>query len=235
MIKSWSYSSLSLYEKCAYAAKLKHIDKAPEGENKWATRGTELHEAAEQFVKAETPLLAEGLTSFAPEFAKLRELYMGATVSVEGEWAHTNKWEPTSWRGEDAWVRLKLDYFVQLDKYTGLVVDVKSGRKFGNEIKHAEQGQLYTGAVALRYPDIKQIITEFWYIDQNDITQVKYTREHAVKFITNFDKRARKMTTDTQFKANPSIFTCKWCPYRPETAGGTGRCEFGVDVTKQRR
>lgn len=228
MINSWSYSSLILYEKCAYAAKLKHVDRIPEPQNKFSERGTKVHAAAEAFVKSETPTLVEDLLPFKIELERVRELYNTGAVMVEEEWAHDSKWNIAGWRTPDAWCRLKLDFYVRLNETTGLVVDLKTGKKFGNEIKHAEQGQLYAAATFLRYPDLQRVITEFWYLDQDDLTQVVYTPQQAGRMLAGFDKRARRMTSSKEFRPNPSIFTCKWCPYRAVEQGGGGQCEHAA-------
>lgn len=228
MIKSWSFSSLEVFEKCPYWAKLKYVDKVPEPQNKYAARGTAIHDAAEAFVRGDVPTLIPELTCYADELRKLRELYAEGRVIVEQDWAHNKTWDTTDWKAEDAWLRLKLDFLVLMDADLAMVVDLKSGKKHGNEIKHAQQGQLYTGCTFLRYPKLKRIITEFWYADQNDISQVVYTPQQAAKFLADFDRRGKAMTEAKNFPAKPSIFSCKWCPYRPEDAGGDGSCEFGV-------
>lgn len=228
-ISSWSFTSLLLFEKCPYAAKLKHVDKIAEPQNKWSERGVQIHSAAEAYIKGDTPKLADELSSFDAELCKTRELYSSGKVEVEGEWAHDKDWAPTDWRSKEAWVRLKLDAKIEIGSDAMLVVDLKSGKKFGNEIKHAEQGQLYAGVTFLRNPMVKKVVVEFWYVDQNDLTRVEYNAAQASKFLAGFDKRARAMTQATSFPARPSIFTCKWCAYRPESAGGGGQCEFGID------
>lgn len=226
--KAWSFSSLQVFEKCPYQAKLKYVDKIPEPQNKFSERGTAIHNAAEAFVRGEVPTLIPELATFTGELHRLRELYAEGRVIVEQDWAHTASWDITDWRAEDAWLRLKLDFLVLVDDETGMVIDLKSGRKSGNEVKHAEQGQLYTGCTFSRYPKLKRIITEFWYSDQNDISQVVYTPQQAARFLASFDKRGRKMTDAREFPPKPSIFNCKWCPYRPVDAGGDGNCEVGV-------
>lgn len=229
MIKNWSFSSLQVYEKCPLQAKLKYVDRIPEPKSKFSERGTAIHDSAEAFVRGDVKELIPELSCYAEELHTLRDLYAQGRVIVEQEWAHTKNWDQTDWRAEDAWLRLKLDFLVLMpDEITGMVVDLKSGKKHGNEIKHAQQGQLYTGCTFIRHPKLKRIITEFWYSDQDDITQVVYTPQQAAKFLADFDRRGRAMTEAKQFAAKPSIFSCKWCPYRPEDAGGTGDCKFGV-------
>lgn len=231
-IKSWSYSRLTTAEQCMFRAKLAYIDRIPEperplppGKTEHANdRGTRIHTGAELFIQKDVELLPE-LQAFAPEMRRLRELYRQGKVSLEGEWAVDKDWNDTHWRSSDAWARIKLDAFVHLTPEEGVVIDYKTGKKFGNEIKHGEQGQLYQLAAFLRYPRLEVIDVEFWYTDQNDITHTRYTRDQGLRFFANFDRRGKRITTATEFPANPNIFSCRWCPYGPS---GTGHCTKGV-------
>lgn len=106
-----------------------------------------------------------------------------------------------------------------------VVIDYKTGQKFGNEIKHGEQVQLYALATAIREPSVKKLIVELWYLDKDDLTTVHYPREHAVSFAKGFHKRAMKIETTKNFEPNPNAFTCKGCPY--SSAKG-GQCEHSM-------
>lgn len=231
-IDAWSFSRLSDFEQCRLRAKLKYIDKIPEperplppGKTEHANdRGTRIHTAGELFVQGGVELQPE-LRTFEAEFVKLRELYKQGKVSLEGEWAVDRNWTPVAWRSRDAWARIKLDAFVRISKTHAVVIDYKTGKKFGNEIKHAEQCQLYQLAAFLRYPELQIIDVELWYTDLDDITHMRYTREQGLRFYNNFNRRGTDITTATEFPPNPNVFTCKWCPYGP---GGTGHCEKGV-------
>jgi len=128
------------------------------------------------------------------------------------------------------WLRLKLDALVFHSDTVATVIDYKTGKKFGNEIKHGEQLQLYQLTTFLRYPQLETIYAELWYLDQPDgsnVTSVKYTRSQGLKFRSNFDRRGRKLTNNTDWAPNPNRFSCKWCPYGP-WEGGTGDCSVGV-------
>lgn len=100
-----------------------------------------------------------------------------------------------------------------------------TGKKFGNEIKHAEQTQLYQLAAFLRYPELETIDVELWYTDQDDLTHMKYTRSQGMRFFQNFNQRGIAMTSAEEFPPSPNVFACKWCPYGPR---GTGDCDKGV-------
>ena len=231
-IKAWSYSRLVDFEQCKLRAKLKYIDRIPEparplplGKTEHANdRGTRIHDAAERFVRGGVELIPE-LKSFSAEFHDLRNKYEHGMVSLEGEWAINKNWEPVAWGDRDAWARIKLDAFVRLSKTHAVVIDYKTGKKFGNEIKHAEQTQLYQLAAFLRYPELETIDVELWYTDQDDLTHMKYTRSQGMRFFQNFNQRGIAMTSAEEFPPSPNVFACKWCPYGPR---GTGDCDKGV-------
>lgn len=228
-IKTWSFTRLSTYERCPLRAKFAYIDRIPEperplppGKTEHANdRGTRIHDAAERFVKGGIELIPE-LSAFEPEYKKLRELYSEGRVSLEREWAFNAQWQPTSWDSHEAWVRVKLDAFVRVSKTRGIVIDYKTGRKSGNELKHADQCALYQLSAFLLYPELKEIDAELWYLDQDELSRVHYTREQGMKFFRRFDDRARKMTSATEFAPSANRFNCRWCPYGIE---GTGHCE----------
>lgn len=231
-IPAWSYSRLTVFEQCRLRAKLAYIDRIPEptrplppGKSEHASdRGTRIHTAAERFVQGGVELIPE-LKTFEPEFIRLRELYRQGKVSLEGEWALDKNWIPTAWRSNDAWARIKLDAMVRLSETEGVVIDYKTGKRFGNEIKHAEQCQLYQLAAFMRYPELQVIDVELWYTDQNELNHMRYTREQGLRFYSGFDRRATALTTAEVFPPSPSVFSCKWCPYGPT---GTGHCTKGV-------
>lgn len=129
------------------------------------------------------------------------------------------------WTWMPAWLRLKLDAMVIASKHEAVVIDYKTGRKFGNEIKHAQQLQLYALVTFLRNPDLEVIHAELWYLDTNEITTQTFTREQALRFKRSFDKRGNALTTNEDWSPNPNKFTCQWCLYGPEHSG---HCAVGV-------
>lgn len=229
-ITSWSFSKLQDFEKCKFLCYLKHDQKVPEperplppGKTEHANdRGTRIHDAAEHYVDGTGPFIGE-LSKFKPEFEKLRNLYGAQVVELEGEWGMDEDWEIAPWKG--AWLRLKLDALVHTGKYTAVVIDYKSGKKWGNEVKHAQQLQLYALVTFLRYPYLEEVTAELWYLDVDDITTQTFTRDQSLRFKQSFDKRGRALTTATAWPANPNKFTCQWCAYGPEH---TGHCSVGV-------
>lgn len=232
MIKSWSYSRLTDFESCKRKAFLKIVQKIPEperplppGKTEHANdRGTRVHNECENFVKGASSYLPfEAEKHFGTEIAMLRTLYEDGMVSLEGEWGMDENWVITEWA--KAWHRSKLDAMVFWSDTHASVIDYKTGKKFGNEIKHGEQLQLYAVNAALRFPKLEVIETALWYLDLGEVTSRTLTRDQALRFKSNFDRRGRAMTTATAFPPNANRFSCKWCPYGPK---GTGHCDVGV-------
>ena len=228
--KSWSFSRLLDFESCAYRAKLKVIDKVPEperplpaGKTEHANdRGSRVHDMCEKFVRGTGPLPPEA-EKFRDEFESLATKFKTkGVVSLEGEWGFNKAWEPTDYRSKDCWLRVKCDAVVWLSKKHAVVIDYKTGRKFGNEIKHGEQCQLYALALFMRHPELETITVELWYLDADELTHdVKAAKKWAY-YLKFFNNRGLKMTNATSFPPNPTQFTCKWCPYKGYA------CTFGV-------
>lgn len=220
MIKSWSYSKLLDFEQCPRRVKMKHIDRVPEEKAPAAERGTQIHQMAEDYVRGKGKSLPTELMKFVDEFEVLRRDFKLGLVSLEGEWGFDKDWMPADYK--TAWLRMKGDAIHLSNKTSAVVIDYKTGRSFGNEIKHGEQVQLYAIATFIRYPNLQNITVELWYLDQDELTKKEYTRAQALRYVQPFDKRGNKLTSAKDFPANPNQFTCKWCPYG--TAKG-GQCD----------
>lgn len=229
-IDSWSHSRVVDFERCKLAAWLKYDRKIPEpqrpllsGQKEHANdRGTRLHEAAELFVKDQGPFLPE-LKAFEPEFIALQGLHKAGKVSLEGEWGMDRNWDPCPW--EWAWHRCKLDACVHMNETEAIVIDYKSGKRFGNELKHGEQCQLYAINAFMRFPLLEEVHTELWYLDINELAYMRYTRAQALRLRANWDRRGNAVTGCTEFPPNPNIHSCRWCEYGPWNGG---QCQDGV-------
>lgn len=223
-ITTASYTRLVDFESCPLKAKLKYADKIPDpNPSTAADRGTAIHLEAENFVKGTHPLTAN-LKHFSEDITSLKQRYTEGKVSLEGEWGFNKEWEVTDWR--KAWFRIKADAVAAVTPTHVAVIDYKTGKKFGNEIKHGEQLQLYSLAAFLRNPYITEVTAELWYLDLDDLTSINISRQQALtKYLKNFDKRARMMTECKRFEPRPNTISCKWCPYKPT---GTGHCKVGV-------
>ena len=225
LVPKWSASGLKDYEQCPYRVKLAKVDKIEQPTHPAAARGVAIHNIAENYVMATEgdieesalPFMAEWETKIFPPFQtrfnRLRSLYADGKIEVEGEWAFTTDWEITDWNAPNAWARMKLDVLEHQSDTSAIVIDHKTGRKFGNEISHANQGMIYAIGTFMRYPQLEFVETNFWYLDHDEENPQRYSREQAMMFLPRLTDRATIMTSDTQFEPKPSKFNCKWCAY----------------------
>ena len=93
------------------------------------------------------------------------------------------------------------------------IIDYKTGRKFGNEMKHADQGLCYALHAGHRYPEIDVFQTEFWYLDQGEKTIRSYNRKQLGILLTRYHNRARKLTEATTFMPAANVYNCQYCAY----------------------
>ena len=238
-ISAGSFSRLDVYSSCNFRAKLAYIDKikepdrgpgplkAPDGSLEWHNdRGSRIHDCGENYANGSTDSLDAGLKKFKPEFEKLRKLYPTGQVLTEQMWCFNNAWQPVAdddWN--NIWMRIKTDATVFLSDTEAVVIDYKTGKKFGNEVKHAQQCQLYQLAAFLKFPKLQKITTELWYLDQDELMPMEFTREKGMKLFNLWNSKNIAMTSATRFPPSPNAYTCKWCPYGPRR---TGHCTVGI-------
>lgn len=232
-IKSWSHSRLKDFESCKYKAYLKYVEKRPEPDTidkTAANRGSQLHEEAEHFIRGELPVITPGLAKWTDTFERLRASFPDGKILVEDEWAFDLDWGITSWLSDNVWCRQKLDVFEFTSEITGEVTDWKSGKKFGNEVSHTQQGQQYAVGTFLRYPQLIEVTVSFKYLDHKGqhLTRT-YSRSTLPTLLQGINRRALAMTTATDFPANPNKIQCRFCPYGPNN-GGDSSCPVGVPI-----
>lgn len=238
-ITAGSYSRLSVFSQCKFRAKLAFIDKipepvrgpgpltAPDGSAEWHNdRGSRIHDLAENYVNGSTRTLDKSLNKFKGEFDKLRFLFQGGTVLTEQLWCYDSAWKEVDTKDwNNIWMRVKTDATVFLTPSSAVVIDYKTGKKFGNEVAHAQQAQLYQLGAFLKFPKLKKIQTELWYLDQDEMATMEFTRADGMRLFDLWNNKNIAMTTETRFPPNPNAYTCKWCPYGPRRSGD---CSVGI-------
>ncbi len=240
IILAGSFSRLKDYEKCPWMLWLKAGEKrepAIEPDEKAEAarnRGIQVHDDAQLFVEGKIEITKD-LAKFADYFADLKVKYEAGEVILEEDWGFDQDWQPTGWWDDDVRVRMKLDNFITTSTdpekgyiLTGTATDYKTGKKFGNEITHNQQGQLYAIGAFMRYPTLEACNVDFVYLDHGLNSKPKqYTRQKAMKFLPSWQKRFNKIFEDREFRPKPNKINCKWCQYGPQN--GDGSCEWGVD------
>lgn len=216
----WSFSSMSMWQQCARRYQMQHVVrlKVPRVENSYAERGVQVHSFAEDYVSGKTNVLAADLQKFKPHFNAARREFKKGLACVEQEWGFNRAWESVDY--QNGWLRMLADLTVfKRDRSKVVLVDYKTGKRWGNELKHGEQGMLYVAGAAARNPEAKSFAFELWYLDLNELVPYEYTRQDALDFQAIFSQRATLMeqsVLDGCFPPTPTIQNCKYCPFAKE-------------------
>lgn len=202
IIQSWSFSTLSMYEKCPYQLVLRQQIKIPP--NEYMQRGLDIHKQCEDFLNFTGNL--PNINFFASELQELRDL--GAIP--EAQYGITKTWLPKYSNFDEAYGKCILDAIVIADQIR--IIDFKTGKP--TPIKHQDQAQIYAIAANVWHPDIKIINTEFWYVDSGKIAKTQFTPDQILFYRQILDARIHRMINDPILPPKPSKFNCKWCPYK---------------------
>ena len=246
MIKSSSFSRLKYYQDCPLAAKFKYVDKVTALPRPIADTSTKehandrVHLAAEHYINDETDSLAPELMSFKNDFAEIRILKQAESDLIQTEqlWTCDADWTPTNPKYDsEPYLRVIIDIFVFKDKEKkhARVIDIKTGKIFGNEVKHAAQLQLYAVTAFTRFPELESVSAELWYVDKAKAPKITpITRSQAKRFQIYWTNRMREMCSDTEFKPRPHARTCKFCEYGKQEHSNkwvnkTGDCQFSIE------
>lgn len=223
---NWSFSKLMVFESCPLRFKFKYIDRVPELPPKPDNpmeRGNREHKLLEDFVTGRRDNIrgCEGRATedFLPLLQTGRELVAAEQGTAEQNWFFDTDWTPTT--RDNVWLWLKLDLFVH-DNDTAVIVDYKTGKSVYKAVEHAQQLQLYAPCVALKFPEIRTIHTELWYLDEGHVKHNSFSHEEALGLIRRYDDRVQTLYNTRLFRANPSKMNCRYCPFGPNV--GTGHC-----------
>lgn len=202
---------------------LEYIHRLPRPDSKAMQRGSEIHSMCEEYVKTDKKpkKMPEELENFEDEFLTLRK-YKKDLTQLEGSWAFRSDWSPTSWFGQDAWCRMKVDFCTRDSKQkTVRIIDYKTGKlRKSNE----EQLELYALGALYMFEPTDEIQCELWYLDSGDLVEVVFDIEEvATELREKWDEKARPMLEDIKFEATPSQSSCRFCSYSKDEGGP---CEF---------
>lgn len=192
-------------------------------------RGTAIHTQAAQYIKGALLRMPKELTLFDREFRRLRAAYKAApgVISMEQTWAFTADWRHTRW---DNWagcaLRIKVD-LAEIGEDAIMVTDWKTGKfRDSKAAEYLEQLELYALGALLWFPDVSEVHTRLAYIDEGLVHPAETSvtlRKELPTLKKAWEKKTKKMLTDTQFKPNPGD-ACRWCHFK---SGNGGPCRAG--------
>lgn len=234
----WAFSSLKNYESCPYQVKLAKVDKIKQEDSPAAERGSAIHLQCEDYIQGITDSIVGDAKTKMGDFQELlddlRDKFthnsIDSSIQIEENWGIRKDWSPCDWDDDELWGRAKLDVFLMEGKSCE-IIDWKTGRKFGNEFKHSDQGISYALYAAFRYPHLERFKVRFAYLDQGESMVKFFTRQQLIILQKRFHERARKMTSEKEFAPKPNMESCRFCPYgcnknKQGRQYGNGHCEF---------
>lgn len=217
---TWSYSSLDLFNQCPHKYyRLRVIKDIVEPESEAMRYGTEVHKAAEEFIRDGKPV--------PDKFAFMRELLepvrrINGKHLCEYKIGLTRDLEPCEFFSKDVWWRGIPD-FLAVDGEKATILDYKTGKS----AKYADTKQLDLLALAIfkHFPEVQSIKAGLLFVVAGDFVKTRYTRaEHEktwVKWLTDTNRLEKALEVDV-WNPKPN-FSCKgWCPVKDCIHNGKG-------------
>ena len=215
-MKAWSHSALKDFEGCARryheVRVLKNYEQKPTEQIRY---GKELHKAAEDYVKDNTPIPPQFLyvqptidALLAKPGTKYAEHEMGLTVDLR----------PCGFKDENCWVRGIADLLiVDDDGLKAWVFDYKTGND-----KYPDRDQLILMSLMVfaHFPHIRQVNSALLFVVKGSIVKHKMTREEAEFHWWRYRERVAKLAAsyDNDVWNPTSTPLCGWCQVKS--------CEF---------
>ncbi len=206
----WSHSALKDYESCARKYEKVRVLKLHKFEETEATRyGTQLHLAAEEYIRDGKPLPEQ--FNFIQTTLDALNKRTGRKL-CEHQMALTIDLQPCEWVGPNVWVRGIADLLIiDDDNLTAWVVDYKTGN---NKYPDREQLKLMALMVFAHFPHIRKVNAALLFVVKNDMVKFQMAREDADKAWWNYRERIARIEQahDTGvWNPKPSPL-CPWCP-----------------------
>lgn len=215
LVPAWSYSTKGNYDTCPYMLKHRFVYRTKKKEqppDSPLIRGLDLHKKAEEFIKLDSTLPTE-FTGLENYFNRLKIDAYEAGYEAEEPLGFDNNWGPTGWYDKDVWLRTSFDLQIDMTGDSTHIIDYKTGKKDGNEIKHLLQGQLYAVSAVARNPKIESVLVDFPYLDHDKVTSKLWKRKSLDKVKEAWHDIGIKITSDTELKPTPSKWGCRFCDY----------------------
>lgn len=217
---AWSYSSLDLFKQCPhkyFRLKVKKDVKEPYSQH--LVYGNELHKAAENFVRDNTPLPEK--FAFAKEALEVLRGREGQHL-CEHRMGLTRDLEPCGFSDAAVWWRGIAD-LLTLQGDRAYIVDYKTGASS----KYADTKQLEILALAVfkHFPYVQRIKAGLLFVNANDFVPTSFEADQQTvrweQWIEDASRLEQSIKLDV-WNPRPN-FTCKaWCPVLDCTHNGKG-------------
>ena len=211
MKNSWSFSSLCDYEKCPHTQSFPY-EKGERVNTEAQQAGIDAHKKCEDYMLHPDvyPVPYEGFPF---------EHFSALSPFAETKFGLTDTWELCDYK--EAWFKMIPDYVAMTktnEDLTAVIIDYKNGGRQYNEVKHAQQMQLYSCALKAVIPRIAQVETQLWYLPTGLQVVANYPAKRLDSIRLRFHNRALKMMNDKKLAPNPTKSNCKFCNHKDRCA-----------------
>lgn len=206
---TWSYSKLSVFERCPQQYEYKYIQKLPQVKGDALMRGIALHDKCERFLKGDLKRVPKELEKIGPQLKRLKK----NEAVAEEWWNFHNDW---GWSYEPfQWLVAKLDAYCFPYEGEIEVVDFKTGKKYP-EVK--DQLNLYAVCAMSAYDGIESVSAKAEYIDTGETVNFVWSAGQIGTMKNAWTSRANRLLKAKKFKKSPS-FHCRWCDFHKRKGG----------------
>lgn len=211
----WSYSRYDAYEECPKQFSYKYVENLPSPRpfNAAASRGSGIHEEAEQYLAGKINRYPASLQKVAGHAMLLKRL----EAKPEQEFCIKEDWTPSTqgWNGKDVYIRAKMDVVYVKDGVLH-VEDWKTGQIYDS---HKKQLEMYAPIAQVFYPDVTEVRVRPIYIDQGQVPkQVVIPVERLKGSRMLIDAKIQQAEKDENFLIRPGQH-CRFCDYSRRFGG----------------
>ena len=214
---AWSYSSLDQFKQCPHKYyRLRVVKDIVEPESEAMRYGTEVHKAAEDFIKDGTPI-PEKFAFMRPILEPVSKIK--GSVLCEYRMGLTRDLAPCGFFDKDVWCRGIADLIV-LQEDRAWVVDYKTG---SNKYPEPKQLKLMALMTFAHFPEVQHVKAGLLFVAHNSFMDEQYSRGDIPKLWSAFQGDLTRLEHSTKanfWPMNPSPL-CRWCPVTT--------CEFHKD------
>lgn len=203
-ITPWSFSKIKAFEQCPKQFYHMKVLKEFEDKETEAMRyGTQMHEAAENYVRDKTPLHK----SF-----KYVEASLDSLIAIKGEklcefkMGLTDNLEPCGFYADEVWWRGIADLVIlDTDNHLAWVIDYKTGKS----ARYADKGQLELMALGIfkHFPAVKTVKAGLLFVVCNELIKEEYIKPSQTtlwdKWLSAFGKMDAALQNNV-WNAKPS-------------------------------
>ena len=211
---AWSYSSIKTFDQCPKKYFHLKVKKDYKDEDTTATiYGTELHKAAEEYIKDGTPI--------PPRFSFVADV-LEALQKIEGEKhceiklgvaKRDGKLVPCDFFAKDVWWRGIVDLvIINKEKRIAYLVDYKTSKN--TRYADTKQLDLMAGAIFTHYPDIVEIKSALLFVVCNEMVKKKHEYVMRTSYMNTMAPELARLEAAIKTDVwNPvSGPLCKFCP-----------------------